>query len=1069
MQKKSASSSGFIHPRVILLWAAAACLTVPLLWFVRAQGQPNESPRTLSFEERVSYQKAIEDVYWRHRIWPNERKDPKPSLDSMMSQAQIEKKIADYLRSSQALEDYWQRPITAEQLQAEMDRMAKHTRQPEVLSELFEALGNDPFVIAECLARPALAERLVRNWYAYDQRIHGALKQRADAELRRHPSVEQMKRLSGKYSEIEYVKNDKTRDDVHHGSEHGVSLTANEWAEALQKLTSTFAHDHPVAGDITPAQIKAGVLSPLQEDEERFYAIAVTQKTKGALKLATVSWPKEPLESWLSAFESQIPNTIGACDANYVLPVTADGGNCTDDTWTPTAGAPDTRYTQTAVWTGSEMIVWGGSNSYTFFNTGGRYSPATDTWTATSVTNAPDGRFGHTAVWTGTDMIIWGGYVWYDLQIDFNTGGKYNPANNSWTATSTINAPTARHGHTAVWSGSEMIVWGGGADSSGGRYNPDSDSWTATSVVNAPMDRFGHTTVWTGNEMIIWGGYSFQVGGYLNTGGRYNPSTNSWTATSINNPPSARSGHSAVWTGAEMIVWGGSSDVDTYNTGGRYNPVTDTWIATSAINTPTARSEHTAVWTGSEMLIWGGYNSAIGYTAVGGRYNPIADNWSQTNTTNAPDGRIAHTAVWSGTDMIIWGGYVWDGVSTHAFNTGGKYNPTADSWTPTSTANAPVGRYRHTGIWTGSEMIVWGGFFFDGSAHYLNTGGKYNLATDTWSATSTSSVPSGRYYHTAVWTGNEMIVWGGYAGSSIYLNSGGKYNPAADSWTATNTANAPTGRQFHTAVWAGSEMIVWGGYFYDGNDNWLDTGGRYTPINDSWSATSTTNAPTGRDLHTAIWTESNMIVWGGYFYDGNDHFLDTGAKYDPSTNSWTPVSTINAPTGRDAAKSVWTGNEMIVWGGYGNAGYLNTGRKYSPASNSWNNISTTNVPSARAGHSGVWTGNEMIVWGGYFYDGSDHFFNTGGRYNPNTNEWTVTDRLNAPAARTVHTAVWTGNEMIIWGGQLFVNTSTSTGGIYCAQSGPTPTPSPTLTPTPCVGRCGPTPRPRPSPHVRPSP
>ena len=71
-----------------------------------------------------------------------------------MSQAQLEKKVADYLRKSQALEDYWQRPITAEQLQAEMDRMAKHTKQPEVLRELFEALGNDPFVIAECLARP---------------------------------------------------------------------------------------------------------------------------------------------------------------------------------------------------------------------------------------------------------------------------------------------------------------------------------------------------------------------------------------------------------------------------------------------------------------------------------------------------------------------------------------------------------------------------------------------------------------------------------------------------------------------------------------------------------------------------------------------------------------------------------------------------------------------------------------------------------------------------------------------------------------------------------------------------
>ena len=78
-------------------------------------------PRALSFAERVVFQRAIEDVYWRHRIWPRDRKDPKPSLDAVMSQTQLEKKAADYLRKSQALEDYWQRPITAEQLQAEME------------------------------------------------------------------------------------------------------------------------------------------------------------------------------------------------------------------------------------------------------------------------------------------------------------------------------------------------------------------------------------------------------------------------------------------------------------------------------------------------------------------------------------------------------------------------------------------------------------------------------------------------------------------------------------------------------------------------------------------------------------------------------------------------------------------------------------------------------------------------------------------------------------------------------------------------------------------------------------
>src|SRR6516165_5677325 len=105
---------------------------------------------TLTFAERVAHQRAIEDVYWRHRIWPKENPNPKPALDDVLSQAQLEKKVTDYLRKSHALEDYWHRPLTAEQLQAEMDRMAEHTKQPQVLRELFAALDNDPFVIAEC-------------------------------------------------------------------------------------------------------------------------------------------------------------------------------------------------------------------------------------------------------------------------------------------------------------------------------------------------------------------------------------------------------------------------------------------------------------------------------------------------------------------------------------------------------------------------------------------------------------------------------------------------------------------------------------------------------------------------------------------------------------------------------------------------------------------------------------------------------------------------------------------------------------------------------------------------------
>src|SRR6266446_2568753 len=141
------------------------------------------SNRTLSFAERVVYQRAIEDVYWRHRIWPKEHRDPKPPLDSVMPQAQLEKKVADYLRKSHALEDHWQRPITVEQLQAEMDRMAHHTKQPDVLRELFAALGNDPFVIAECLARPILSERLLTDLSAHDHELLTSWRSVADNHM----------------------------------------------------------------------------------------------------------------------------------------------------------------------------------------------------------------------------------------------------------------------------------------------------------------------------------------------------------------------------------------------------------------------------------------------------------------------------------------------------------------------------------------------------------------------------------------------------------------------------------------------------------------------------------------------------------------------------------------------------------------------------------------------------------------------------------------------------------------------------------------------------------------------
>src|SRR5206468_8820336 len=131
--------------------------------------------------------------------------------------------------------------------------------------------------------------------------------------------------------------------------------------------------------------------------------------------------------------------------------------------------------------------------------------------------------------------------------------------------------------------------------------------------------------------------------------------------------------HSALWTGREIILWGGSDIPDEFNTGGRYDPNADSWTSTGNNNAPDVRADHTAVWTGSEMIIWGGYDGS--FLDTGSRYTPSMDTWTATSTANAPDGRYLHTAVWTGPEMIVWGGS--NGASD--LNTGGRYNPATDS------------------------------------------------------------------------------------------------------------------------------------------------------------------------------------------------------------------------------------------------------------------------------------------------------------------------------------------------------------------------------------------------------
>jgi N-acetylneuraminic acid mutarotase/(2Fe-2S) ferredoxin len=848
-------------------------------YFRSSAFSPNSQSSPLSFAERVNYERELQAVYFKHRLYSETNQQRKPTLDEILPLDTTRIKVEDLLRKENALEQSLNIKITPEMLQAEIERMSRESRQPEVLRELFAALENNPYLIAECLARPILVGRLTS--------------QRADFE--------------------------------------------DWWAK-----------------------------------ESGNFSIEITRQ-----------------------------------DFNYSLPESSVGGSSIDDTWKPLPTLPDGATEHTIVWTGTEMLVWGGvvpASGASKTNAGSRYNPATDSWFPITGSGAPSPRRTHTAVWTGTEMIVWGGCGTSHHFCGASSGGRYNPATDSWLPTSMTDVPNPRLDHTAVWTGDRMIVFGGctpNADftncpsrKDGAMYFPATDSWVA--ITDGASLRRNHTAVWTGAEMLIWGGMS-------NVGERFNPNTNSWMTMNAANAPESRERQTAVWTGTEMIVWGGS--VTSYiklNTGGRYNPSSDSWTSINTANAPEARYLHTGIWTGTEMIIWGGNTATLGenFLNTGGKYDPANDTWTSTNTLIAPLAREQHKAIWTGSEMILWGGR----RDVNGSKTGSRYNPATDSWIVMG-ANESASNTDAEAVWTGAEMIIWGGAFTNG-------GTKYDPATSTWSpiANATGLEQRDRGFK-LIWTGTEMIVWGGQTGN-VVLDTGGRYNPATDSWTMTSMANAPVERAYHTAVWTGSEMIIWGG----SSEVLLNNGGRYNPSTNSWAPVSTTGAPAARYLHSAVFVAGKMVVWSG---SGGSGFVNTGGRYEPSTNSWQPVSTVNAPEPRMNHTAISTGTEMIVWGGNQQFGapFLNTGGRYDPATDLWTPTSLTNAPVPRAFHTSVWTGTEMIIWGGSITDslvGS----NTGGRYNPATNLWRATNTSRAGTERSDHVAVWTGNSMMIWGGNV---------------------------------------------------
>ncbi len=305
---------------------------------------------------------------------------------------------------------------------------------------------------------------------------------------------------------------------------------------------------------------------------------------------------------------------------------------------------------------------------------------------------------------------------------------------------------------------------------------------------------------------------------------------------------------------------------------------------------------------------------------IGGRYDPVANRWTAMARTGTNYiARSNAKAVWTGREMIIWGGRWFGGAST--VDDGVAYNPTLDEWRSLSTSGAPRGGVDEAMIWTGRQMIVWGGTVNDQGPTNLGVqvgdGARYDPELDSWTPISSIGAPSPRAAMAAVWTGSRLLVWGGarIEGTTdsplvMGLQDGAAYDPEADEWSPiSSTALIDSTATWRVSFWTGGEMLVWDNY---------PNGGAYDPIQDSWRSFSIEGAP--KTAGPAAWTGSQLLLGPT---DAAGHV------YDLAHDTWTLMPTEGQPSPRSNACSVWTGSELIVWGGIRHV------RDYAPDGGRW--------------------------------------------------------------------------------------------------------------------------------------
>ena len=289
----------------------------------------------------------------------------------------------------------------------------------------------------------------------------------------------------------------------------------------------------------------------------------------------------------------------------------------------------------------------------------------------------------------------------------------------------------------------------------------------------------------------------------------------------------------------------------------------------------------------------------------------------------------------------------------------------------------------------------------------------------------------------------KLFIFGGLDASGKALADGAVYDPATDSWsTLASDTNAPSARQMGSAIWTGLRMFVIGGTDATSTRALAD-GGRYDPSTKSWLTLPA--LPTGRvaPYLANLSTQQYVMAWGGLSSTGAP--LSGGERYVYSGTSWTALPTASGGPGSTYTPPprltdlTWApGTDGIyLFGGLTdgtNKTVVSAGYSYYAQSYQWMAMYGTG-PSAREGALGVWDGTTFFVWGG---KDMSSVLGDGSRYT--YTGWSAMSSASAPRARYAphrrsgHAFALGTGDIIVIGGVDGLENALTDGGRYVSST-----------------------------------